>query len=470
MTLTLSGLDSIKCEFVVPDPGTPLNGVVRWSDTNIDQPSLIVRPTTEEDVKTSINIAKSNGLTIIVGGGGHGTFVTIESKALYLDMVNFKAIKLDKSTGIVEVGGGVTTGELSKALADQGYYTPLPNSNAVGVVGCIIGGGNTPLIGTHGWMADLVESFRLATAEGKMIEVSSSSTGEELDLFNALCGAGHGLGIITAVKTAAFPIKDLNMTDDKVWMRSLVFPPTAIETAAEAFLKMQRPASSTSINMLFMRSPPGTPAAGSPIIVLGATVFASAEQGEGNVSVLFDDDLVGKAIVKNTEATPILNLNDRYAPHDSRGGHKAIASCRLNNVDISSLKSAFEQWVSVTEKYSDSRRSILVLGLSDSTKAAQLGNSGAASRFVEGRERDFSVMTVTMCSEENTRVALVEYMDNLMKTFREVDPASVPRSFPNNLRFGMNLEELFSRERLTQLRNLKDRWNVGGLFWSPYNQ
>ncbi|CAH0057805.1 unnamed protein product [Clonostachys solani] len=470
MTPTLSGLDSIKCEFAVPGPGTPLNGVVRWSDTNIDQPSLIVKPTTEDDVQTSIKIAKSNGLTITVGGGGHGTFVTLDSNALYLDMANFKAIKLDKSTGIVEIGGGVTTGEALKALADQGYYTPLPNSNAVGVVGCIIGGGNTPLIGTHGWMADLVESFRLATAEGKMIEVSSSSTGEDLALFNALCGAGHGLGVITAVKTSAFPIKDLNMTDDKIWIRSLVFPPTAIEIAAEAFLKMQRPASSASINVLFMRSPPGTPAAGSPIIVLGATVFASAEQGEGHASILFDDELVGKAIVKNTEATPIVNLNDRYAPYDSRGGHKAIASCRLNNLDISSIKSAFEQWVSVTEKYPDSRRSILVVGLSDSTKAVQLGNSGATDRFVEGREREFSIMTVTICSEDNTRVALVEYMDTLMKRFREGDLESVPRSFPNNLRFGMNLEELFSRERLSQLRDLKDRWDVDGLFWNPYKQ
>ncbi|VUC34350.1 unnamed protein product [Clonostachys rosea] len=469
MAPTLSGLDSIKCEFVVPSPGTPPSGVVRWSDTNIEQPSLIVKPTTEEDVQASIKVAKSNGLTIIVGGGGHGTFVPVDSKTLYLDMASFKTIKLDMRAGLVEVGGGVTTGELSKALADQGCYTPLPNSNAVGVVGCIIGGGVTPLFGTHGWMADLVESFRLATAEGKVIEVNSSSTGEELALFNALCGAGHGLGVITAVKTAAFPIKDLNMTDDKVWMRSLVFPPTAIETAAEAFLKLQRPASSTSVNLLFMRSPPGTPAAGSPIIVLGATAFASVEQGEGHASILFSDDLVGKAIVANTEATPVANLNDRYAPQDSRGGHKAIASCRLNNLEISSLKSAFEQWVSVTEKYPDSRRSILVAGLYDSTKAVQLGNLETADRFVEGRERDFSIMTVTICSEDNTRVALVEYMDTLMKTFREGDPESVPRSFPNNLRFGMNLDELFSKERLTQLHDTKDRWDADEIFWTPYS-
>ncbi|KAJ4156523.1 hypothetical protein NW754_008156 [Fusarium falciforme] len=121
MATSLSGLDSVKH---LVNSGVSTERPSRWSDTNIERPALIVTPKTEQDVQAALQVAKTNSLTVVASGGGHGTFVTVSPKTLYLDMKEFKAIELDKDKGTVRVGGGVVTGELSKALAKEGYYTP----------------------------------------------------------------------------------------------------------------------------------------------------------------------------------------------------------------------------------------------------------------------------------------------------------------------------------------------------------
>ncbi|KAJ4327148.1 hypothetical protein N0V84_002410 [Fusarium piperis] len=463
MAASLSGLDSVK--HLAASTERPS----RWSDTKIEQPALILIPRTEQDVQAALSFAKTNTLSVVASGGGHGAFVTVGPKTLYLDMKEFKTIELNKEKGTVRVGGGVVTGELSKTLAKKGYYTPLPNSNAVGVVGCVIGGGNTPLNGLHGWMADIVVSFRAVTAGGDIIEVSSSSTGKELTLFNALCGAGHGISVITSIETSVYPIADLNMAEDKVWTRSLVFPVSAIDTAAQLFLDLLRPPPAASITLLGMRSPPGTPAAGVPIIVLGYSYFGPAEEAEKHAALLFQEDMVSKAIMANTVFVPMENINDKLDPLNTHGGYKSIASCRLEKTNIEAIKNAFQQWLSVTTKYPDSQKSPLALSSHNGTKLTELGqeNPGSA-KFVESRDRGISAQIVTICKKEETMAALTEFMDDTIAELRKGDPGSVPRSFPNNLRFGINLEEMFDKERLAELREIKKLWDADGLFWSPF--
>lgn len=177
MAILLSGLNTLKCGIIFPNSDDSYQGLPRWSTTNVGKPALVVIPETEKDVQAAILVARDNNLSIVTGGGGHGTFVPVGSENMYIDMSRFRNIKLDKDHGIVQVGGGVLSGELLRALASHGYYTPLPNSNAVGVVGCILGGGSTAFNGLHGYMADIVISFRLVTSEGDIIEVGPSSPG-----------------------------------------------------------------------------------------------------------------------------------------------------------------------------------------------------------------------------------------------------------------------------------------------------
>ena len=68
------------------------------------------------------------------------------------------------------------------------------------------------------------------------------SAGEEASLSDTPCGAGHGPDIITSLTLTAFLISGLRLTDNKIWVRRTIFPPTAIATAAEVYMQLQPPA------------------------------------------------------------------------------------------------------------------------------------------------------------------------------------------------------------------------------------
>jgi FAD/FMN-containing dehydrogenase len=134
---------SFRCEVIVPDHSAPLNdGVSRWSDSGLERPALVVIPSSAEDVIDAISYAENNGLRPIPAGGGHGSFVPVDTKTLYLNLKRFDSIVLDKSNEVVQFGGGVLAGALLKKCTDEGFYTTYPNSSAVGMTSFILGGGN----------------------------------------------------------------------------------------------------------------------------------------------------------------------------------------------------------------------------------------------------------------------------------------------------------------------------------------
>lgn len=115
--------------------------LLRWSDSNVETPALIVAPENENEVIKAIQQARENNLKVLVAGGGTAAFVPVAENTLYLSMVNFNHIKLDESTHTVDVGGGVLAGQLLRYLTNRGYYTVYPGSNAVGMTGFVLGGG-----------------------------------------------------------------------------------------------------------------------------------------------------------------------------------------------------------------------------------------------------------------------------------------------------------------------------------------
>ncbi|KAI7769959.1 hypothetical protein ACKAV7_008049 [Fusarium commune] len=462
MSAKLEALESLQCEYVISDNDTPQ--LPRWSDTHIERPALIVTPKTEQDVKDAISVARENKLTIVAAGGGHGTFVSVDSASLYLDMKFFKNIELNKDEGTARIGGGVLVGEALKTLADEGYYTPIPNSDAVGFVGSMLGGGNSAQIGLHGWMVDNMVSFRLVTASGDIVDVDSSSKDKEQALFNVLCGAGHGLGVVTELKVSAFPLANLEMKDNKIWTRSLIFPAPALDVAIKTFLDLSHPPAEGYMSLAFARSPPGTPAAGSPIIILGYQYFGPAEQAEKVTTLLFQDDVVSKTVVENTELLPFENVNAKMNIYNSHHGHKTIASCRLHKTTAEAIKAGFDKWRTATEDYTDAQQSGLIISAYNIDKTSAIKNE----KFVEGRDRNINAFMVMVAKEDNTREAFGPILDDVVAGFRKSDEGMVPRSFPNNLRPGKDLSEMYDTERLEVLRDVKKTWDADGVFWSPY--
>lgn len=131
-----------ECDAIIPSPQTPLHEILdRWSATPQHLPALVVVPNSEQDVIDAIKYAKEAGLVIAVGGGGHG-FVALSAKTLYLDMKDINEVVLDEKAGQVRVGGGALTGRVIETCTNAGFYTTWTNSNGVGMVGSVLGGGS----------------------------------------------------------------------------------------------------------------------------------------------------------------------------------------------------------------------------------------------------------------------------------------------------------------------------------------
>lgn len=94
------------------------------------------------------------------------------------------------------------------------------------MLGVTMGGGVGTLQGLHGMVLDSLESVRLVTATGDLIDVSST---QNPDLFWAIRGAGANFGIVTEAT-----YKTYNATNDgKVVNADYVFPASTNRTLWE---------------------------------------------------------------------------------------------------------------------------------------------------------------------------------------------------------------------------------------------
>lgn len=469
-TTALHGLETLGCDFVVPkEEAIAAEILPRWSDLHIGRPAIIITPRTEEDIAAAIDLAKLNNLKVIPTGGRHACFVAIDETSLVLDMGLFSTIQLNKENGSVQIGAGVLTRELIRELAGEGYYTTLPGSNAVGVVGALLGGGITHCTGLHGYMSDNALSFRVITAAGEAVDVGADSSGEERKLFDTLRGAGHGLAVVTHVVMKAYPVSTLELTEGKVWTRTLIFPLPALEDVQKLFFDLQPVNRKLNAQISFVRSPPNTPFPGAPLIILSVSYYGSATDAERETRELFDESFCSKAIKVDTSLVPLANLNDALEAINARGGLKSTNAARLKNLQKDAITKAFAAWFKTTDSIEDSKRTAVVFHSFNPTSATAAGaGTGKHFDFVEGRNRGFAVTVSTWCLKPESHMELVKLAENVVKTCQEGDDG-VGIKLPNSMRLNENPAELFSPDQLTQLRLVKNYWDADDLFWTPHS-
>lgn len=213
-----AALQATACDVLSPPFKEDLISIVpRWSLFGVSVPHAVVTPSSASDISAVIAHAIRHGLKIIPAGGGHGPFVPVSPQSIYLSLAKYKSIDLDEGVGTVTIGGGVLTGDVLAALGEKGWYTSVPSSDKVGLVGALLGGLHHPLIGKHGLGSDCVEQFTVIpfTADAQELVLSRHSKNEkERRLFNVLCGAGLGFGVVTSAVVRAWPIKTLNCTSE----------------------------------------------------------------------------------------------------------------------------------------------------------------------------------------------------------------------------------------------------------------
>merc|ERR1712110_11103 len=185
-----------------------------------DEPAVIVRPTSEEDVSVIVKAAKDANMPISVRSGGHSyTCTNIKQDSVHIDMREMDSIELTQDssspTGLAAVlEPGATWGNVLRAIPTDRYSYPHGQCRSVGVAGYLLGGG-VNWLGTYnkyGYGAENILNMRVVLADGRVAEVTAEKTEilsptrstvthtDSNNLFFALRGAGSSYGVVTQFK------------------------------------------------------------------------------------------------------------------------------------------------------------------------------------------------------------------------------------------------------------------------------
>lgn len=160
------------------------------------RPDLVVEAAHAEDVRTAVAGAAARGLPVRVHATGHGLPGAVEGGVL-ISTRRMDSVAIDPVRRTARIGAGVTWAQVIEAAAPHGLAPLNGSSPSVGAVSYTLGGGLGVLAREFGYAADHVHALDVVTADGVLRRVSPDS---EPELFWALRGGGHRLGVVTAME------------------------------------------------------------------------------------------------------------------------------------------------------------------------------------------------------------------------------------------------------------------------------
>ncbi len=168
--------------------------------------SYVYRPTTIDQLHELFNLARKNGRSIGLRGGGNSYGdAAMNSENILLDMRRMNRILYwNPETGIVRVEPGVTISQLWQYVLEDGWWPPVVTGTSMTTLGgCAamnVHGKNAYQAGPIG---DHIQEFEMMLPSGEII---SCSRAENEELFYAAIGGFGMLGIFTSITMKLKPV------------------------------------------------------------------------------------------------------------------------------------------------------------------------------------------------------------------------------------------------------------------------
>src|SRR5919106_2185879 len=176
------------------------------------RPDVVVRPRTEEDVATVLEIAQAHRVPVVPWGGGSGTqggALAIHG-GIVIDLRSLdEVIEIDETSMTVTVQAGKNGRELEAELNARGLMLPhYPASVEWATVGGYIAARGSGVLSTrYGKIEDLLLNLRVAAPATGLIEtvpVPRHAVGPELT--QLFVGSEGTLGVITRATLQLVPL------------------------------------------------------------------------------------------------------------------------------------------------------------------------------------------------------------------------------------------------------------------------
>lgn len=162
------------------------------------KPAVVVLPNTNQHVQDAVVCAGQAGLKVQAKSGGH-SYASISSGgqdgSLIVNLQPLQTIELDKSSGVVSVGGGVRLGNLGDGIFKQGNAAVAHGTcPGVGIGGHYTHGGYAWTSRNWGLALDQIVAADVVLANGTLVKASAT---EHSDIFWAIRGAAESFGVVT---------------------------------------------------------------------------------------------------------------------------------------------------------------------------------------------------------------------------------------------------------------------------------
>src|SRR5467141_2163988 len=168
-------------------------------------PALVALPADAAEVQAVVRICNDAGIPFVARGAGTGlsggALPVAEGIVISLARMN-RVLAIDVDAGQVVVEPGVTNLDVTRAVADAGfYYAPAPSSQQV----CTIGGNVAENSGgahclKYGFTVNHVTGLRVVLPDGEIVTLGGKSLDSPgSDLLGVFVGSEGTLGIATEI-------------------------------------------------------------------------------------------------------------------------------------------------------------------------------------------------------------------------------------------------------------------------------
>src|SRR5918992_604161 len=204
-----------------PDELAPYAADTYWpalaakaAGTPLARPDVVVRPRTEEEVATVLEVAHEHHVPVVPWGGGSGTQggALAVHGGIVIDLRSLdRVIEIDEISLTVTVQAGKNGRELEAELNARGLMLPhYPASVEWATVGGYIAARGSGVLSTrYGKIEDLVLSLRVATPASGLVDtvpVPRHAVGPELT--QLFVGSEGTLGVITRATLQLAPVPE----------------------------------------------------------------------------------------------------------------------------------------------------------------------------------------------------------------------------------------------------------------------
>ncbi len=179
-------------------PQERLERVPAWGGAS-DSLSYVYRPSTIEQVQAVLQLARTNGRSVGLRGGGNSYGdAAMNAENILLDLRRMtRVLEWNPENGRIIVEPGVTIAQLWQYILEDGWWPPVVTGTMMTAIGGCAG---MNVHGKNAWpvgpIGDHILAFDMMLANGDIIACSRD---ENSDLFHAAIGGMGMLGIFTAI-------------------------------------------------------------------------------------------------------------------------------------------------------------------------------------------------------------------------------------------------------------------------------